>query len=170
MSNELIDSEDNRPFSSENLKKIVIKSDRFGELIIFPPPTIPNNHGGVSIFESISIKESIFSPIVSGTLIVFDVGNFTDNYNIEGFEDIIISFKKTKNSKTITFSGIITDITLLTNDSAVSAKMNAEEYIRLFSITFMNKDLFLANYTTPQDPPKNTTLLSKDFVGWISKN
>lgn len=168
MSNiELPDTPDNTLYTTDNLKKIMIISDKFGEISIYPQEK-PHT-GGSSIFCSISIKESLFSPIVSGKLLVYDVGSFIDNYNIQGFEDILLSFQKIKDGEIFKFKGIITDITLITNDSVVAHKMNADEYVRLFSLSFMNKDLFLANTKTPQEPDPKKFDISKDWVGWISR-
>ena len=169
MNFELPETIDNSLYTSENLQSIVITSDKFGSLSVFPQQN--QMIGGASMFQSISIKESIFSPVVSGKLIVYDIGSFIENYNIEGFEDITISFKKIKDGNAVTFSGIITDVTLLTNDSVLNNRMNADEYVRIFSLTFMNKDLFIANYVTPQDPDPEgkNPYTPKDWVGWISR-
>lgn len=167
MSFTLPDTPDNSLFTTDNLEKIVIKSSKFNDLTVFPQKT--QIIGGLPIFQSIVIKETVFSPVVSGTLTVYDIGNFIENYNIEGFEDIEFTFKKVKSGKSIIFKGIITDVTLLTNDSVLSSKMNAEEYVRIFSLTFMNKDLFIANYVTPQEPDSKKQDIPKDWVGWISR-
>ena len=157
---ELPDTPDNTLFTTDNIVDITIISEIFGSISIYPQekPHI----GGSSIFSSISVKESLFSPVVSGKLLVNDIGNFIDNYNIQGFEDIIFSFRKKKDGKIYTFAGIITDVTLITNDSTLALKMNPSEYVRLFSLTFMNKDLFVANNITPQT-------VKKDWIGWISR-
>ena len=89
---ELPDTPDNTLFTTDNIVDITIISEIFGSISIYPQekPHI----GGSSIFSSISVKESLFSPVVSGKLLVNDIGNFIDNYNIQGFEDIIFSFRK----------------------------------------------------------------------------
>lgn len=169
MTLELPDTPDNTLYTSDNLQTIVLMSDKFGTVSIFPQDN--QMIGGLPIFQSISIKESMFSPVVSGKLTVYDIGSFIDNHNIEGFEDIEITFKKIKDGNVVVFSGIVTDVTLLTNDSVLTNKMNSDEYVRIFSITFMNKDLFVANYVTPQDPDPEgkNPYIPKDFVGWISR-
>lgn len=164
----LQDNLDNNPSTSDGLQKIILKSAKFKEIQIYPA-TVEMNTSGFTPFHSISIKESVFSPIVSGSLVVFDIKNFVENLNIEGFESIELEFKKTTKSKITKFKGIITDVTLLTDDSVLANKMNMEEYIRLFSLTFMNKDLMYAQYKIPQNSPHTEISINKDFVGWIAK-
>ena len=161
-----IDNSDGGPFSSDALKKIEIISDKFGTINVYPSSTA---HSGQTPFYSLSLTESLFSPIVSGNLIVKDIGNFVDNLNLEGFETIKIVFEKIKDSPDNLFTGIITDVTLMSNDAVLAARMDSLERYRFFNLSFINKDVFIANYKKPQNAPSNI-FGAKDFVGWISNS
>jgi hypothetical protein len=160
----------------DSLKSLSIKliSDRFGEFSIFPRTM----EYGIDILNNLTITESILTPLVTGTLIVHDVGNFIENLNIQGFEDLELKYKKAGNE--VVFRGIIVDVNLLTNDAVLSEKMNSVQKLRAYSMSFMNKDLFLANFKNIQEipEPKNPNqsaqndepkFTNKDFIGWISK-
>jgi len=160
------------PLRSVESLKITLKSERFKEFQIFPNETLTTY--GTTVLNSLSITESIFTPLVTGNLIVNDTGNFVENLHIQGFEDIIIEYKKS--GDTVKFNGIIIDVNLLTNDGVLSTQMNKLQRNRSYSLSFMNKDLFLANFKNileipepvqNKEPPFKFT--SKDFIGWISK-
>jgi len=168
------DSPDNYPLTSENLLKITLYSEKFPEFVIFPADfknlLVSNER---QFFHSLSIKESLFSPIVSGKLLLFDVFDFTDNLNLNSFDYIGFEFKKSKNGKTVNFVAMITGIVPITDDAVITSIMNAYEYIRIVSLEFMNIDLFIAQYKPQQTLPDkydnngNKLFVDKDFIGWL---
>jgi hypothetical protein len=91
------------------------------------------------------ITESLFSPIVQGSVILLDVGNFSDNANLEGFETISISFRRNNSEQPITFTGIVTQYSVINDDAEHSSDMNPNEKTRAIRLDFMNKDIFFAN-------------------------
>ena len=165
-------STDGLPFSSLSLVSIILKSEKFenGALQIFPMQVLQS---GQNIYQSMSIEESLFSPIVSGNIILKDIGSLSDKLNLEGFEEIHIKFSTftggdDEEIELDTFTGIVTDFSLLTDDAVNANRMNSVEANRIIRLNFMNKDLFMANYTLPVNVPKNDKGIT-DFVGWISK-
>jgi len=169
------DTSDNYPLTSENLIKITLTSPKFGSFVVFPANFKNLPIASVyQLFHSLSIKESLFSPIVSGKLFLLDVHDFTDNLNLNSFDEITLVFKKNVKAAPITYKAIITGIVPVTDDAVITDKMNASEYIRIIALEFMNKDLFKAQYQTQQSLPdkydnnNNKLYVDKDFIGYIS--
>lgn len=96
---------------------------------------------------------------------------------MEGFEEIQIDF--TKNKTKFNFLGIVTNINLMTDDAVLANPMNQEgQKHKKYSLSFMNKDLFLANQKTPQGifsknefeifDESRVRYKNRDFIGYIS--
>lgn len=165
---------DGIPHSLDSIEKLEIKfkSPKFGEISIFPKNTDTTS----DILVSLQLTESIASPVVRGTIIINDHANFVENLNLEGYEEIIIIYNK--NKREVKFTGIIIDVTLLTDDATLANKMNQKQQFRNYSMTFMNKDIFMANYKTPQgifEPNEfeikeenQQPFQNRDFIGWIA--
>lgn len=165
-------NESGLPFSGDNLISVSLLSGEALELEIYPY-TVFKSQG---MIKSLIITESIFSPIITGSIMLLDVGNFSDNYNMEGFENINIKFRieifKDGNPISILkdFKGTITQSSVVTDDAINSGKMNSRENYRIIKIDFINQDMFdnsVVEDTNYNNIPDNIYKLN-DFVGWIS--
>lgn len=159
-------------YSSVTELKIKLVSPKFSEFIIFP-----TSNQNKTILSEMSITESITTPVVSGFIILADHSNIVENLNLEGFEEIQIDF--TKNKTKFNFLGIVTNINLMTDDAVLANPMNQEgQKHKKYSLSFMNKDLFLANQKTPQGifsknefeifDESRVRYKNRDFIGYIS--
>lgn len=158
------------PFFGKNLISIILNEKLKGSLQLFPD----SNHRSQVTIKRVSLTESIFSSVVAGSIVILDFGNFSDNYNVEGFETISIKFQIETSNDIITknFRGKITQSSVITDDAVNSDKMNSVENYRAIQIDFINSDVFDNMVITDSnyyDIPTNTWD-SKDFVGWISNS
>ena len=158
------------PFFGKNLISIILNEKLTGSLQLFPD----SNHRSQVTIKRVSLTESIFSSVVAGSIVILDFGNFSDNYNVEGFETISIKFRIETSNDIITknFRGKITQSSVITDDAVNSDKMNSVENYRAIQIDFINSDVFDNMVITDSnyyDIPTNTWD-SKDFIGWISNS
>lgn len=154
------------PFAGSFLVNISIFSPKFGTIPFFPQN--PNTFkGGQTVIKNMKITESLFSPIVHGSIVMLDIGNVSDNLNLEGFEEIKISFRRNIPGDIILFTGIVTQYTVLTDDAEHTTDMNANEKTRVIQLDFMNKDIFMANSHCWLAIPKND-LNQTNFLAWIA--
>lgn len=150
------------PFSGNFLISVYI-----GGFQIFPQ-TQNTFKGGQTVVKGIKITESMFSPIVQGNIMLLDINNISSQ--IKPFMEIIIQFNPNIGGNTstpVTFTGIITQSDIMTDDAVNSTDMNNEQKTRIFQLDFMNKDIFMANLKTPWKIPVNDNG-QNDFVGWIA--
>ena len=129
------------------------------------PQTADTFRGGQSVVKGIKITESMFSPIVQGNIILLDINNISSY--IKPFMEIDIQFNPNIGGDPVTFTGIITQLDIMTDDAVNSTDMNNEQKTRIFKLDFMNKDIFKANLKTPWEIPDNDNE-QNDFVGWIA--
>jgi hypothetical protein len=154
------------PFSGNFLISVNI-----GDIQIFPQ-TEDTFKGGQTILKGIKITESMFSPIVQGNIMLLDIDTKDGilSSRIKPFMKIVIQFNPNIGSETntpVTFTGIITQSDIMTDDAVNSTDMNNEQKTRIFQLDFMNKDIFIANLKTPWKIPDNDNG-QNDFVGWIA--
>lgn len=154
------------PFAGKFLVSIILSSSKFGSVSLFPQDSVTFK-GGQTIIKNMKITESLFSPIVQGSVILLDVGNFSDNANLEGFETISISFRRNNLEQPITFIGIVTQYSVINDDAEHSSDMNPNEKTRAIRLDFMNKDIFFANRNIAWEIPDNDDDRT-DFLGWIA--
>lgn len=147
------------PFSGNFLKSVSI-----GGFQIFPQ-TADTFRGGQTVLKGIKITESMFSPIVQGNIMLLDIDNISSQ--IKPFMEIVIQFNANISGNTVTFTGIITQSDIITDDAVNSTDMNNKQKTRIFKLDFMNKDIFKANLKTPWEIPDNDNG-QNDFVGWIA--
>ena len=150
------------PFSGNFLISVYI-----GGFQIFPQ-TQNTFKGGQTVVKGIKITESMFSPIVQGNIMLLDINNISSQ--IKPFMEIVIRFNPNIGGNTstpVTFTGIITQLDIMTDDAVNSTDMNNEQKTRIFKLDFMNKDIFKANLKTPWEIPDNDNG-QNDFVGWIA--
>ena len=116
------------PFFGKNLISIILNEKLTGSLQLFPD----SNHRSQVTIKRVSLTESIFSSVVAGSIVILDFGNFSDNYNVEGFETISIKFQIETSNDIITknFRGKITQSSVITDDAVNSDKMNSVENYR----------------------------------------
>ena len=132
------------------------------------PQTTDTFKVGQTIVKLIKITESMFSPIVQGNIMLLDINNISSQ--IKPFMEIVIQFNPNIGGETstpVTFTGIITQSDIMTDDAVNSTNMNNEQKTRIFQLDFMNKDIFMANLKTPWKIPDNDNG-QNDFVGWIA--
>ena len=132
------------------------------------PQTTDTFKGGQTIVKRIKITESMFSPIVQGNIMLLDINNISSQ--IKPFMEIVIRFNPNIGGNTstpVTFTGIITQLDIMTDDAVNSTDMNNKQKTRIFQLDFMNKDIFKANLKTPWEIPDNDNE-QNDFVGWIA--
>lgn len=142
-------------------------SVNIGDIQIFPQ-TEDTFKGGQTVVKGIKITESMFSPIVQGNIMLLDINNISSQ--IKPFMEIVIKFNPNIGgdiSTPVTFTGIITQSDIMTDDAVNSTDMNNEQKTRIFQLDFMNKDIFMANLKTPWKIPVNDNG-QNDFVGWIA--
>lgn len=142
-----------------------------GDIQIFPQ-TEDTFKGGQNVLKNMKITESMFSPIVQGNIILLDMDteNGILSSQIKPFMEIVIRFNPNISgqvSTPVTFTGIITQSDIMTDDAVNSTDMNNEQKTRIFQLDFMNKDIFMANLKTPWKIPDNDNG-QNDFVGWIA--
>ena len=159
-----IDTIDNfgLPFFGKFLKSVDID-----DIQIFPQTEVTFK-GGQTVLKGIKITESMFSPIVQGNIMLLDINNISSQ--IKPFMEIVIRFNPNIGGNTstpVTFTGIITQSDIMTDDAVNSTDMNNEQKTRIFQLDFMNKDIFMANLKTPWKIPDNDNG-QNDFVGWIA--
>jgi len=134
----------NYPFAVDSLKSIKIqKSDGSGEFNVFPWEV-----NSLSPLISLSIDENIFNPLMSGTLIVKDVGDWSNELNLKTFDQLFISFVSKRRG--IELDGNISGSVLSTNNL-------------IFEITNIKNTVNLANQAF-QNGLENTKVITIEFV------
>ena len=150
------------PFSGNFLISVYI-----GGIQIFPQ-TADTFKGGQTVVKSVKITESLFSPIVAGSILILDINNISSNIILPIPIRIVFNPNIGGNTSTpVTFTGIITQSDIMTDDAVNSTNMNNQQKTRIFQLDFMNKDIFMANLKTPWKIPDNDNG-QNDFVGWIA--
>jgi hypothetical protein len=134
----------NYPFAVDSLKSIKIqKSDGSGEFNVFPWEV-----NSLSPLISLSIDENLFNPLMSGTLIVKDVGDWSNELNLKTFDQLFISFVSKRRG--IELDGNISGSVLSTNNL-------------IFEITNIKNTVNLANQAF-QNGLENTKVITIEFV------
>ena len=141
-----------------------------GDIQIFPQ-TADTFKGGQTVVKSVKITESLFSPIVAGSILILDINNISSNIILPIPIRIVFNpnIDNSESNTPVTFDGIVTQSYVVTDDAVNSTNMNPEQKYRVLQLDFMNQDIFLANQKIPWQIPKNDND-QNDFVGWIANN
>lgn len=126
--------------------------------------------GGQTVIKSMKITESLFSPIVAGSITILDINYISASISVVEPSTITVVFiPNIPNNDSITFRGMITQSVIINDDAAKTTDMNFDQQYRILQLDFMNQDMFLANQKIPWKIPNNENDQS-DFVGWIAKS
>lgn len=155
----------NFPFIVDALKKIRIqKTDGTGIDIL------PWNNPSLSPLVSLSIDENIFNPLMSGTIILKDIGDWSNEMQLNAFDEIHIKFNA--QTRAIELSGqsksIIKSYDLVfeivniktTVDNANKAYQNSLEKARMLTIEFVSKNIITKEFLS-------SLLEDENFIGPI---
>ena len=108
-----------------------------------------------SPLSSIGFKESLFNGCIFGSLIVFDIRNWTDEFLFNGNEKVNIKFKIGKSDKTIDLSFHIYDAKDITDAANQMETMAGNERTSIWELHFISSELFLPNYNQTFHKKKN---------------
>lgn len=160
----------NYPFAIDSLKSVKVqKSDGSGGFDIFPWEV-----NSLSPLISLAIDENIFNPLMSGTLIVKDIGDWSNEINLKTFDQLSVSFVSKKRDAELdgSISGsvlgtnnLIFEITNIKNtvNLANQAFQNALENTRVITIEFVSKSIISKELLS-------SLLGDENFIGPIASN
>jgi len=164
------------PFVGRFLQKVSIIHNSV-EIRIFPG-TQYTSMGGQTPLRDITISNSMLSPIIGGSVTILDaiynnVGHLISQLIAE--RDIItIEFYPYLNSENeavlVSFKGIITEKTIITDDAQNTTAMSGEQKYRVIVLTIMNADIAAADESPVWTSPKAVTDVTGmlDLVAWIA--
>lgn len=156
------------PFLVDSLRSLVIRKKNGGSISIYPWNGAPV----VNPLISFSLSESIFNPSITGTLIVKDIGDWSNELNLKSFDEIDIilqgvekegglgSQNEQENSQeklSLTFE--ITNIKNTVNQ-ANSVFQNGLENVKTLTIEFVNKSVLSKEFLS-------SVLEDENFIGPI---
>ena len=133
---------------------------------ILYPQNASQSMGGQTVLRNLSITESIFTPIISGTVHILDVDNMGNNYTNSNITVVFTqNLNQNKTGKIVTFKGLITKSSVITDDAVLNSRMSGDASYKSVLLNFINEDIFKANaktYQTKENP------LFSGFIGWIA--
>jgi len=159
----------NFPFAIDSLKSIRIQKKDGTGISIFPW-----NVNSTNPLISFSINENIFAPLMTGTIVVKDVGDWSNEMKLNAFDEVHISlnFQKRDNelsgsdeSSNIKKQNLIFEIVNVKNtvDIANTAYQNSLETSKILTIEFVAKSILSSEFLS--------SLLEDDnFIGPIIKS
>ena len=155
----------NFPFAIDALKSIRIQK-KSGSGIDILPWTAAN----LSPLISLSIDENIFTPLMQGTLVVKDIGDWSSEMQLNAFDEVLISIntKKTADelsgddSSSIKLNSFTFEIVNVKNtvDLANSAYQNSLETTKAVTIQFVSKSILTSEFLA-------SLLEDENFIGPI---
>jgi len=164
------------PWHGDFLNSVVVTS-KTGEVIVSLFPADRNHIKTQTILKNINISESLFTPVVSGSLSCLNTQSQEDGVflfdKIKPLDYLQIGFKSRVHPSDpgdfdfTVFQAIILNKTVITDEAALNGPMDAFQKTNMFVLEFMNSDLYNATLKPAIEIPKND-LDIKDFIGWIS--
>lgn len=116
---------------------------------------------GLSSLISLHIKESMFTPYMSGVLELFDEYNLIETVNFSGNEtiEIVFQLRSTDDPIKLRFRVISTKAV---SDLSTKERINHLEPARVYSLEFISEEIFNNTFTDAFLKDK------KDFIGYIA--
>lgn len=160
----------NYPFAVDSLKSVKVqKSDGSSEFSIFPWEV-----NSLSPLISLSIDENIFNPLMSGTLIVKDIGDWSNELNLKTFDQLFISFVSKRrgteldgniSGSVLGTNNLVFEITNIKNtvNLANQAFQNGLENTKVITIEFVSKSIISKELLS-------SILGDENFIGPIASN
>lgn len=156
----------NFPFALDAINSITIRKSG-GSGINIVPWTV----NSLSPLISLTIDENIFNPLMSGTIIVKDIGDWSNEMQLSTFDEVAISlnFKEPRDElngdgtgSTIGSKSFIFEITSIKNtvDAANKAYQNAVEKTKVLTIEFTSKNILSKEFLS-------SILDDENFIGPI---
>jgi hypothetical protein len=156
----------NFPFAIDALKGLRIQKKDGKGIDIFPWKVL-----SLSPLISLTIDENIFNPLMSGTLMVKDVGDWSNEMQLNSFDEIVIKLNSKKapdeldgdaSSSTINSKTFVFEIINVKNsvDSANQAYQNSIETTRAITIEFVSKSIITKEFLS-------SMLEDENFIGPI---
>lgn len=151
----------NFPFSVESLEYLAVRK-KGGSTFVISPWTRSEIRSLTSPLISLVLRESIFEPLVTGTLVVKETTNWFHENNLQAFDEVIIKIRGQSSTGELNF------------DSSEQDFQAAKTYI--FDITNVNNTLDLATneFQKYDEDLKSLTIefvsqsvLNKEFLGSI---
>lgn len=160
----------NYPFAVDSLKSVKVqKSDGSSEFSVFPWEV-----NSLSPLISLSIDENIFNPLMSGTLIVKDIGDWSNELNLKTFDQLFISFVSKRrgteldgniSGSVLGTNNLVFEITNIKNtvNLANQAFQNGLENTKVITIEFVSKSIISKELLS-------SILGDENFIGPIASN
>jgi hypothetical protein len=148
--------------TESRIQELSLYKEVDGEKIEFKILPWNTSVSNVSPLSAISFKESLYNGCIFGSIIVFDIRNWVDEFLFTGQEKLNIKFKIGKSDKLIDMTFHVYDAKNITDAGNATETMPGNEKVSLWELQFVSSEIFLPNY--------NQTLLEKneDFLGSIS--
>ena len=146
-------------YPSESEESSESSADKY---VLFNSKTMGSAYGYSSLL-SLDIKESIFTPYMSGTLELFDEYNLIETVNFTGNETIEIVFNLHDEDKPVSLRFRVISAKSV-SDLTTSTRINFIEPTRIYHLEFISEEVFNNTFT-------NALLKDeKDFIGFIAKS
>lgn len=130
--------------------------------VLFNSKTTGSAYGFSSLL-SLDIKESIFTPYMSGTLELFDEYNLIETVNFTGNETVEIVFNLHDEEEPVSIRFRVISAKAV-SDLTTSTRINFIEPTRIYHLEFISEEIFNNTFT-------NALLKDeKDFIGFIAKS
>jgi hypothetical protein len=133
------------PFLVDSLKLLTIKKKTGESIQVFPW----NGIGVINPLISFTINENIFNPLMSGSLIIRDLGDWSNEFNLNGFDELDVKIQGINKSGPLSGEG--------------ASSENEEAYTLSFEITSIKNTVSLSNNLF-QNGAENAKAITIDFV------
>lgn len=159
----------NHPFAINSLKSVSVRTKSGNSIAIHPW-----NYNSASPLISLTIDENIFNPLISGTMIIRDIGDWSNEIDLKAFDEIDIGLNLRINpgslggsetgsiSSSSTLSFEITNVKETVN-LANQAFQNASETTKAVTLNFVSKNVLSTEFLS-------SVLEDENFIGPIAGN
>ena len=136
------------PFSVDSLQSLIIQKKDGKSMQVIPWGSATPNP-----LISFSINENMFSPLMSGVIIIKNIGDWSNELKLNGFDEIAVKLGN---------QNLLFEVTNVKNtvDLANSEYQNAAENVKVLTIEFMSKSLLTKQFLS-------SMLEDENFMGPI---